>query len=83
MSEEFTTDDLAAATQEWVEAAEACRRWRGEHITCRWPESGESPPPEPKVVTRQSLDEYQRLLVAEEKAYDRWRKVNGGLLGMS
>lgn len=83
MSEEFTIEDVEAATREWVEACEACRRWRGEYIPTFWAESGESPPPEPRVVTKEARAEAQRLELKRQKAYERWARVCRGLQGRS
>lgn len=83
MSEEFTMRDLEAAARKWVQASEAVRRWRDEHIAFWWPDSGEPPPPEPKPVTRQALDEGKRLVEEERKAHEEFDRVNRGLLGLS
>lgn len=82
MSEEFAIEALKAATREWVEGSEAVRRWREEHIAFWWPESQEAPA-EPKPVTREALDEVEKLQLAEQKAHEKWRRINRGLLGVS
>ena len=81
MSEEATGKALAAAAREWVVKAEAVRQWREEHVAFWWPEGGGCPLPEPRVVEREALDELEKLLLDEQKAQERWARINRALLG--
>ena len=59
------------------------RRWYEEHFASWWPKSGQSPPPEPKVVDREAMDELERLRAEERKAQEKWARLNRDLLGLS
>lgn len=82
MSEEISMEALGAAAQEWIEASEAVHRWKQEHMAFWWPESQE-PPAAPKVVTQEALDQLERLRLEEQKAQDRFNRINRGLLGLT
>jgi len=82
MSEDARRKEFAAATREWVEKSQALTRWYQEHIAFWWPESGASPPPEPKVVNREAMDELERLRADEQKAKEKWARINRKLLGL-
>lgn len=80
MSEKPSREEFEAATRRWVEAAEAVRRWREEHVALWWAESDEPPPAEPKVVTKDALAEGQRLRQEEEEAHEEWERINRAYL---
>jgi hypothetical protein len=82
VSEDEIRKQFAAATTDWVEKSQAVTRWYQQHFGSLWPESGESPPPQPKFVNREALDELERLRADEEKAHQKWARINRQLLGL-
>ena len=82
MSDDERRKEFAAATTEWVEKSQALTRWYEEHFASWWPESGDSLPPEPKVVNREAMDELERLRADEQKAKEKWARINRKLLGL-
>ena len=83
MTEQATRDALSAAAKEWMKAAAAVSRWRQDHIAFWWTESGEPPPPEPKVLTRQAIDEYNQLKLAEQEAQEEFFRISRDILSPS
>jgi hypothetical protein len=82
MSQDAKRKEFAAATRDWVEKSRALNHWYEEHIAFWWPESGQPAPPEPKVVNREALDELEKLRADEQKAKDKWARINRQLLGL-
>jgi len=83
VSQDAKRKEFAAATRDWVQKGEDLRRWYEEHFASWWPKSGQSPPPEPKVVDREAMDELERLRAEERKAQEKWARLNGDLLDLS
>jgi hypothetical protein len=82
MSQDAKRKEFTAATRDWVEKSLALRCWYDQHFASWWPESGDSPPPEPKVVGREAMSELAKLRADEQKAHENWARLNRQLLGL-
>ena len=83
MSQDAKMKEFAAATRDWVEKSRALHHWYGEHISFWWQESGQPPPPEPKPVNHEAMDELDKLRADEQRAKEKWASINRELLGLN